>query len=158
MYLLIITAGLCLTYFVLYFLFSIFFKNSTTVLNSKAMVSVLYIVLGSFLSYVVSTNISNLQLANRVLHALGGGAVGMLICFLVVRDSKLKINRFQFFVFSFLIVMTLGIANETIEYFLQTYAHYIFAPTPTDTWLDLISNLTGALAAGVILTPFVNKK
>lgn len=77
----------------------------------------------------------------------------MIICFLVVRDSGLKIGRFQFFVFSAMIVTALGVGNEILEYYAQTYFGIIAAATVDDTWLDLISNTVGICAAALLLIP-----
>lgn len=155
MYLLFITFGLCATYFILYFLFSIFFKNTITRPNHKSVYSIIYVVIFSLLSYLIVYVIPNEWWSDRVLHLLGGGAVSFFLCFLVVKDSKLNIGRFQFFIFSFLIVTALGVGNEIIEFFLQHYFNIIFASTVTDTWLDLISNLIGTLIAAAVLVPFI---
>ncbi len=155
MYLLLITFGMCLTYICLFFLFSFFFKNTITPLNRTFLYSFFYIIIFSFIVFSISFGIPNHELGNRILHTFGGGFLSFFVCFLVVKDSNLQIRRFQFFVFSFLIAMSLGIFNEIIEFFLQNYAHIIFAITPHDTWLDLMSNCLGALIASICFVPFV---
>ncbi len=55
-----------------------------------------------------------MELSNRVLHVFGGGFLAFLICFLAALDSRVRIRRFQFFLFSFLIVIALGVANEIL--------------------------------------------
>jgi hypothetical protein len=112
----------------------------------------------SIVSYWISFLIPDVQFSNRFLHAFGGGFLGFLVCFLAVKDNNLKIDRFRFFVFSFLIVIALGVANELMEFILQTYTHFIFSPTSTDTWLDLASNLVGIILAAAIFVPFVSRK
>lgn len=157
MYLLFITSALCLAYFLLYQLFSLFFKNTTASLNTKSVSSIVLIVILSFISYAVSLSIEDKQLSNRVLHAFGGGFLSFLICFRIVKDSKLKIGKFQFFVFSFMVVCAMGVGNEVLEFFLQKYTDFVFANSPTDTWLDLMSNTAGTLIGSVLLVPFLKK-
>lgn len=157
MYLLLISFGLCVTYVLLYFLFPFFFKGKTVRLTRQSLYSIIYIILLSLLIFVVSLSVTNLELGNRVLHTFGGGFLSFFTCFLVVRDSKLPINKFQFFILSFLVAIALGVANEILEFFFQQYFHIIFAATVNDTWLDLISNTVGALIAGACFTPLIKK-
>jgi hypothetical protein len=104
--------------------------------------------------YFVSFRVTDWELGNRLLHIFGGGFLSFLICFFAVKDSELSISSFQFFSFSFLLVITLGVGNEILEFFLQNYAHFSFAQNVNDTWLDLISNAFGAIIAMACLTPF----
>ena len=157
MYLLIITIGLCLAYVFFYFLFPLFFRNTTVALSAKSLYSILYIVIFIFLAYEISLRVADYELSNRFLHIFGGGFVSFLICFLAVKDSKLSLGRFQFFIFGVLLAIALGVANEILEFFLQRYFNMDFAKTATDTWLDLISNTVGALIAAACLTPFIKK-
>lgn len=108
----------------------------------------------SIAALLLSLAIPDIALSNRFLHAFGGGFVPFLICFLAARDSKVKINKFQFLVFSFLIVTAFGVANEILEFFLQHYTYLIFAYTIDDTWLDLISNTVGAGFGAICFTIF----
>ena len=156
LYLLSITLGLCVTYFILYLLFPFFFKNSFIPLTKKSVFSITCIILFSFAVYFVSFQISSIDISNRFLHIFGGGFLSFFVCFSVVNDSGLRLNKFQFLVFSFLIVIALGVANEIVEFFLQNYFHFVFARTVNDTWLDLLSNLIGALIASVFFVPFVH--
>ncbi len=158
MYLTIITFGMCVAYLVFAFAFPKFFKNKFQALSPNWAFSILYIIIFSVAAHYFSLLIPNDELSNRVLHALGGGFAAFFICFLVFRDSKIQLTRFQFFVFSFLVVTALGTANEIIEFFLQNNYHLIFAPNTNDTWQDLISNTVGALAAGICFTPFIKTK
>jgi glycopeptide antibiotics resistance protein len=90
----------------------------------------------------------------------GGGFLSLLICFLATRNSKTSLSKFQFFIISSLIVSTMGVANEIIEFLLQNYTNldFTFAQTINDTWLDLISNTIGALLGAILLTPFVRSR
>lgn len=156
-YLLLITVAMCAAYFLFYFLFPYFFGRPAAKLNKKSVLSLVYIAALSIFSYFLSAQIPNAELSNRVLHALGGGFLAFLVSFLVVKDSKLAINRFQFFVFGSLLAVALGVANEIAEFFLQNYLHYVAAATINDTWQDLISNVVGVLLAAPIFVPLIQK-
>ena len=97
------------------------------------------------------------DLSNRLLHALTGGFVSFFICFLVVKNANFRITRFQFFIFSFLVVTALGVANEILEFALQNYAEISITQTVNDTWLDLISNTLGSFLAASIFSWFISR-
>lgn len=158
MYLLALTLGMCFSYFILLYLFFAFFKNEQPLFRRESLYSVVLIAFFSILTFIASVIIPDRQLANRFLHAIGGGFLSFLICFLVVRDSKLRLSRFQFFIFSALVVTAMGVANEVLEFFLQNYFHFTFSKTINDTWLDLLSNSVGILIAALLFTPFVGRK
>ncbi|MFA5829637.1 MAG: hypothetical protein WC843_04030 [Candidatus Gracilibacteria bacterium] len=157
MYLLLLTIAMCLAYVVLYFLFSFFFKNKFTPITGKSFISIFLIIIVSFIAYTASFGVADPELGNRIMHMFGGGFLAFMVCFLVVKDSKLAINKFQFFIFSFLIVIALGVANEIAEFFLQNFAYLRFSSSINDTWLDLISNVIGALIAAVCFVPFLKR-
>ncbi len=157
MYLLFVTISLCFSYLVLYYIFPLFFNNFFIPFKLKSLYSIGYIILFSFAVYTLSYAIPNQDVSNRILHVFGGGFLAFFTCFLIVKDSKLQIQKFQFFLFSFLIVVTLGVGNEIVEFILQNYFNFISAPTVNDTWLDLISNICGALIAAICFVPFVKK-
>jgi hypothetical protein len=108
-------------------------------------------------AYTISDTIPDIWWGNRFLHAVGGGALCVIICFLVVRDNDVKIGRFQFLVFSAMVVTTLGVGNEILEYYAQTYFDIIAASTIDDTWLDLISNTVGIGITAALLTPLIGR-
>jgi len=126
-------------------------------MHKRDIISLFIIFLISFLVYIIAFRIPNEQLSNRFLHAFGGGFLAFLICFLIVKNTNLQLTKFQFFIFSFLLVTAMGVTNEILEFFLQNYAGFIFSASVNDTWLDLISNAVGALIAGAVLVPFVNR-
>lgn len=158
MYLILISVSLCISYFVLFFIFPELFNQERRKIESSIFVSILLILLLSFLGYFITFNISDVELSNRFLHGFGGGFMAFLVCFFVVRDAKLKINKFQFFVLSILIVTSLGVANEILEFLLQNFAGFTIAVTINDTWLDLVSNTVGSLLAAVCFVPFVGRR
>lgn len=124
-------------------------------MHRGAFYSLVYIVICISLIFTISLGVPDRGFGNRLLHAFGGGFLSFLICFLVVRDSGLKITRLQFFIFSLFVVTFLGVTNEIAEFFLQNYLAFHFADTINDTWLDLISNTVGALIGSVCFVPFI---
>lgn len=157
-YLSAITILLCISYFVLAYLFTTFFPKDTTHLPRPPFFSLMIIIFTSIIAFWISFIIPDPALGNRFLHAIGGGFMGFLTCFLVVRDKAYTITQFQFLVFSFLLVTALGVANEILEYVLQIFFGFISNKSLYDTWLDLISNTIGILVAATCFVPFVNKK
>lgn len=151
LYLLSISIGLSLTYAGCYFLYPFFFNGSIPRWSNRSARSIGIVVVLSLLSFVIASLIPDVGWSNRVLHALGGGSLGMLVCWLAVRDSGLTIRPFQLLLFSFLVVMTLGVGNEVIEFFLQEYYGFRFSVTVFDTWFDLMSNGVGAGLVALIL-------
>ncbi len=143
-------------YFVFTFLFQKFFENKFF----RPKFSILHIV--SFLGFFamcmyIMYIIPDPELANRFQHAFGGGTAVMIVIFCAYIASGVKIGRFQFFVFSFLLASFCGIANELAECIAQNYMNLIFAPHPNDTWLDLYANTFGILVGNIIFGLFPSK-
>jgi hypothetical protein len=158
MYIAAITLSLCLLYFFLLFMYWRFFFGKKAVVPRGALRSIMLIALLSVCSFAVVYAIPDRVLANRFQHAIGGGFIAFIVCFLLVRDSKLPINKYQFFIFSFLVVNALGVANEILEFFLDFFINVEFAPTINDTWLDLISNNVGIILAALMTVPFISRQ
>ena len=157
MYLLALIIPFCLTYFILAGLFSLFFDKHLPVFHTGPMRSLFIIVLLALGVFAIMSMIPDPEIANRIEHAVGGGVLATLICFLVVRDTRPSITRFQFFIFSALVVTSLGVVNELVEFFLQAQFHLTMSRGMLDTWLDLSSNTVGTVLALVALTPFVGR-
>ena len=156
MFILNFTIGYCLLYLGLAYLFPLFFTGRRPI-NVGEKISprvILLIIIVTLAIFSFTTRIQDPMIENRLQHALGGGFLAFFICFLAARSSGVKITRFQFFFFSFLIATALGVANEILEYFLQTYTSLHFASSVADTWLDLVSNTVGILVATAIFLPF----
>jgi len=153
-----ITVMLCINYFILIYLFPVFFAQKVTRPRKKPWVSLLFIIFFSVLAYALNSLIQDAWIANRILHIVGGGFTAFLVCFLAARDSRVSINKFQFFIFGFLYVLSLGVANEIFELILQTYFGIISSTAVDDTWLDLASNLSGLIIASVCFVPFHKKE
>ncbi len=154
-YLAAVTFGLCVAYLLLEHLFSLFFTKHFAHIGRRSIGSVAIIVVTSILGYVLTLFISDPESSNRVLHMFGGGFLAIMVCFLVVKDSRITITKFQFFIFSFMVVTTLGVGNEIMEFFLQNYGGLIATTTLNDTWFDLIANTTGIFVASICFTPFI---
>lgn len=153
--------GFILTYFILYkILFPILFEKPLLPLGKGTILSFLIIIVLSLINYFFIISFLNIEsgIGNRLLHAFGGAFIAFLVCFLVVKDGKLDISKFQFFIISLLMVTALGVVNEIYEFILQNYFDKIAAATVDDTWLDLISNTVGILVAGICFIPFINRK
>lgn len=155
MYLLLLTIGQCALYAVLACIYTAFFGGTRPLWGRFSFASLGVITAVSMGSYVISFLVPDIEWGNRVMHALGGGVTTSLVCFLVVRDFRVPVNKFQFFVFSALMVTAIGVGNEILEYFTQNYFGLTFNTYLNDTWLDLMSNVVGTLFAGAILTPFI---
>lgn len=158
MYLLTITIFLCITYGILYVVFPIFFTGRVVALSSRSALSVTIIFVLSLLGYGIALSIPDPEVSNRVIHGFGGGCMAMLVCFLVIKDTRLKVTPFQWLLISLLTVSALGVANEILEFILQSYTNLIFAENINDTWLDLVSNTIGSGLAALVFLPYVHKK
>ncbi len=143
------------SYFALLFLFPYFFEGRKFSIGSskKSLRSVGIILSLVLVFFVFMYNIPDPIISNRVEHALCGGFLAFVICFLAARDSKVRINKFQFFLFSALLVTALGVGNEIAEFIVQNTTSLVMSSYINDTWLDLISNTTGLLVAAAFLTP-----
>jgi drug/metabolite transporter superfamily protein YnfA len=161
MYLIVITIGLCLSYFILAEVFYLFFEKQIGLKREvkRASFSLALIIVLSLAIYSLVFSIENVEVGNRILHGFGGGFMAFLVCFLVVRDNKMPMTKTQFFILSSLFVTALGVTNEIVEFVFQNYfgQTLMAATTINDTWLDLVSNTAGLLIASVCFVPFVNR-
>jgi hypothetical protein len=92
MYLLTITAALCLAYAVMLLLFPMFFREAIRPFQLRSMASLVVIGALSLMTAVVSRHIPDAALGNRFLHIVGGGLLGTLAAFLAARDSRVSIT------------------------------------------------------------------
>lgn len=102
--------------------------------------------------FILTSQMTDRELGNRLLHIMGGGVLGFMLYARVVSDTRIPFNRLQFFVYGVLIVSTLGVLNEHLEFFLQATGTRVFMWSITDTWLDLASNSLGTVLVGLPLT------
>ncbi len=155
MYLAALAASLCLSYFALSYGLTWFFSGERARMSPQAWRSVALIAAFAIGAFLLSFHIHDKQLANRFLHTFGGGVAGFLVCYLVARDSALALGRARFFIVAAAVVTAMGVGNELMEFFLQTYTPLLFSSTPVDTWLDLASNTVGILLAAALFTPLI---
>lgn len=144
-------------YFALYFFIPYLVAQKPVALSRRSFYSVMLIVVSSGAAAYIASVITDPALANRFLHAIGGGFLAMLICFLAARDSRASMSQFQRISISLLISTFLGVGNEIAEFLLQSITGFPFTDSLTDTWLDLISNTVGAALAALCLTPLFKK-
>jgi hypothetical protein len=152
-YLIAITVGLCVTYVTLLNVLPLFFGKKQSALQYGSYKSIVGIITLSLLGYGLTLSIDDPELANRFLHAYGGGFMAFFTCFCAARDAHRGITRLQLCIFAFLVVGMLGIMNEIIEYVLHVYGHIVFVEDMFDTSLDLISNTIGSIVALILFAP-----
>lgn len=129
---------------------SMFFAGALPRFNLASLRSIAILAISIIAVFVVVLFIPDTEFGNRFQHAVGGGVLGVVLCYLVFRDQRIKATRFQFFAWSVLVVLALGVANELFEYVVQANTNMTFANSIYDTWRDLASNSVGiALAAPV---------
>ena len=126
MYLLLISFSLCITYYFLRWLFPLFFTRLKHYDVRPGYTSIVMIFCLSLLGYVVTYSIDDPELQNRFLHGFGGGFMAMYTCYLAAKDVGINITRVQFLIFSILVVGNLGIANEILEFVLQSITGITF--------------------------------
>lgn len=152
-YLFFISLSLGASYFFLSLVFSKLFSQP---LPDRSLNKLYPFSIIMFLSLAISavTHEMPTGIDNRLLHALGGGFLVILVCFLALKNLQSGISRFQFIVISALTATAFGVANELLEFFLQYYFDLVANAGLNDTWLDLLSNTIGIIVALFILTPF----
>jgi glycopeptide antibiotics resistance protein len=151
MYIIFIVGAMIGAYGALLLLLPLLFNSPIVWPTSTSWQAVGCIIICASMALTIAFLPSDPWWSNRLLHCIGGGVLASIMCFLAVRDSKVGLNRMQYFLVNFLIVTALGVANELAEFFLQTHAIGSFAASIDDTWLDLTSNTVGSLSAGVVL-------
>ncbi len=158
MYLAVVAVGFCAMYFVLSYALAHFFEWERPTFSLKTLYSISAILVTAGAILVLMHYIDDRELANRVEHTLGGGFLGFLVCYLVARDAAKKITHFQLLILGFLVVTTLGVGNEIIEFVAQEHFGIAFAKNLNDTWLDLVSNTLGVLIAALFFVPLFARR
>lgn len=155
LYFLFLAVGFWLTYAVLLFIFPLFFTGRPPRPTGRSVLSLAFIFAALLAVFILVTVIHDHDrvLANRLLHALGGGFLSFFVCYRVVLDTRLAIGRFQFLVFSALVVTALGVGNEILEFFLAIWLGVNLQTDGFDTWLDLVSNAVGTAAGALVFVP-----
>lgn len=149
-YIAIVSTIYTLLYIFLIFALKYAFNNKKINKNNVNIKSILLILIMTIFSLIIVNIIKDPYLSNRFQHAISGGFLAFSIIFFAFKDTKIKINTLQFLILSTLIVTFLGVANEILEFVLQTYTNLIFNNSVNDTWLDLLSNTFGIILASTI--------
>lgn len=136
------------------FLSALFFSGKLPRFGRESVRSIVILAVLIAAVFAVVAFIPGEELGNRFQHAVGGGVLGIVLCFLVFRDQRIRVKRFQFFVWSVLVVTALGVCNELFEFFAQSFSTMIFADNPLDTWRDFASNTVGIALAAPVATLF----
>lgn len=161
LYLSLITIGICVEYVGMYYLFPYLLSQKTFRFDKEQIKSIGILIMLSLISYGIYYFIPNEDIANRFLHGISGGFVSLIAVFYATKDLQkfngFIVNKFQYALIGFLIVMSLGIVNEIFECYLQNTFAIIAAATINDTWFDLISNAGGALLALIITIPLLKR-
>lgn len=147
----------CVGYFVVAHLSCLFFGAARPRFGAAAvrsMATMAVLIIGVFL---LADMVPDAALGNRLQHGIGGGVLGVLLCFLIFFDQRIPVTRFQFFVWSAFVVTGLGVANELLEFFVQSYTNMVFAADQFDTWRDFASNSVGIVVASPVATYFLRK-
>ncbi len=84
------------------------------------------------------------SLGNFWLHFIGGGFTVAGIYIYWLQCIKYKIDEFLQWFFLYFIVSGSGVANEMLEFLLDTIFKLDFTSSRTDTWKDLLANTLGA--------------
>lgn len=150
MYLIILIIALIVSYFLIALILSQLLMIKVIVNPRRIFISLIIIIIFTVISYSFSILIPDVELSNRLLHALGGGFNVVLVTFMAVKSFGINLNLRQFVIISILFICLLGIGNEILEFFMQVFLRFQFATTPIDTWLDLISNSIGG-AIGIVI-------
>ncbi|MBI5138281.1 MAG: hypothetical protein HZA95_00600 [Candidatus Vogelbacteria bacterium] len=151
-----IASLMCAMYFVVYFVAPKFFEKTSAPLAWKhTLRSLVVILVTAFIAMYLVFATPSEWWGNRIQHALGGGFVATMVCYLAVKDSKIKLSYLQFIFATLMLVSLLGVGNEVVEYLAQHFLDIISAATVDDTWLDLVSNLVGIAVGLICFTPFI---
>ncbi len=127
--------------------------NTKKILQSLVVVFILSFALSSLTVFFPTS-----FWADRIQHAIGGAGVLMLTWYLALKAASISVSRPTFFVLGFLIVTTLGVGYELLEFLGEMTTSFVFQTSQYDTWLDLLSNTVGALVSGAILMQLISEK
>ena len=154
----VVCIGYIACYFFLFYTLPIFFRQTRPAIGRRAILSASFIFLLALVAYAIALNVPDPDIGNLILHMFGGGFLASVLCYLAVRDTAIALTRFQFFVITFLIVVALGVANEHLEFVVQSFTRFTYADTVQDTWIDLLNNSLGAFLGASLLVWRIHKE
>lgn len=111
---------------------------------------VIVAIIGLIIAAYVGTRNESMT-ANFFQHAVGGGFVTGLLTLSVLHSFKLRLSKLETVTIIIASVSVFGIANELLEFFLQSTTSLRFANDAADTWRDLTANMSGAMLASLVV-------
>ncbi len=125
--------------------------------------SLIYLVFAFCLPLVwvfLPKEVLTLREVNFIQHAVGGGVAVGFVAIYLIKNLRVKLLVFDYFIFQFIFVFALvsmlGVTNELLEFLLDTLQIGIFSSDRYDTWFDLMANTSGALSV-FLLWCFLSK-
>lgn len=144
-----------ISYAVLFVAVPWFFKQSHVAITKRSLWSIVSIILLIAGISLIIFNVQSEFWGNRIQHCFAGGFLMTFVLFRVIKDTGVRLDPVRFFLMSGMLVTTLGVTSEMLEFFLQTTTHLVFAESINDTWWDLLSNAVGATIGGLLFAPFI---
>jgi hypothetical protein len=141
-----------IAYFALFYLLPLFWNQPRHSLPKRWWRTITFFIVAILVILILSEFIIRGEMGNRLQHTAGGGILAFYLYFCAMRDAHIRITPLQFLIFGLLTVTALGVANELMEFFMQSFHIHTSAITAIVTWLDLTSNTIGATIAGTWLT------
>lgn len=121
--------------------------------NSRAIgLDLVYMAMAISFLMLLATTIFPMDtgIGNILLHAIGGGVAASCLFEYIRRVYRVAVTPLQEVVLLFFFVSGFGVANELLEFLLQSVSGMRFSLSPVDTWLDLLANTCGALAGWMV--------
>lgn len=126
--------------------------------NIKINSNLIYLVFAFILPLIwifIPLELRDNRFINFLQHSIGGGvAVGFVGFYLIQSLDSLwpLLKKFPIqFIFVYLLVSGFGVANELLEFLLDTFGVGIFSADRYDTWFDLFANTSGAIIIFLVL-------
>lgn len=88
---------------------------------------------------------------NVLLHSVGGGSVGVMLFFYLLRTFGFQLGWRLQLAALFCFVCTLGVLNELGEMAMELAGVGIFSFDSRDTWRDFVSNTSGAVVTWIVV-------
>jgi len=87
---------------------------------------------------------------NRFLHAVAGGAFGVLLVHTALREARVILTKMQYVAIVVPVVSFFGVGYEIAEFLATIIFGFEFQFTRYDTWYDLVSNTVGIMGATLV--------
>lgn len=120
-----------------------YFKPTREIFKSSYLLVVGALIIVLFSTFF-SNSIVNTGFGNFLLHFIGGGVNCSLVFEFIKKSTKLEIPFILEIICLFFLVSGLGVANELLEFLLDSLTNLRFSLDRLDTWKDLVANTLGA--------------